>query len=221
MTDEPSDRTSEPPRQGLLDTNILVLRRWVNLTELPDEMAISVITLAELSAGPHQVRPNSEQNRYNEHEERARRTEALQRAESEFDPIPFDAEAARIYGRVTAAVVTAGRKPRRRIADLMIAATAISEGLPLYTTNPGDYKGLEKHVRVVPVTRPPLPHEKRLAKGLPGAYPYGRQPRSLKDNGARMPRPNFRRWFGPRLFSLARHGISAPPGRRQCKAPSR
>ena len=130
-----------------------------------DEMAISAVTLAELSAGPHQVRPNGEQDLYDEHEERARRTEALQRAESEFDPVPFDVEAARVYGRVTAAVVAAGRKPRRRNADLMIAATAISEGLPLYTTNPGDYAGLEKLVRVIPVTRPPLPREKRPDRG--------------------------------------------------------
>jgi predicted nucleic acid-binding protein len=144
----------------MLDTNILVLRRWINPAELPDEMAISAITLGELSAGPHQVRPNTEQDLYDEHEERSRRTEALQRAESEFDPIPFDAEAARIYGRVTAAVVAAGRKPRRRIAGLMIAATAIAEDLPLYTTNPGDYAGLEKLIRVVPVTRRPLPKEK-------------------------------------------------------------
>src|SRR5579862_8219475 len=154
-----SGETSAPSRQGLLDTYILVLRRWIDPAELPDEMAISAITLAELSAGPHQVRPNGEQAQYDEHEERARRTEALQRAESEFDPIPFDAEAARIYGRVTAAVVAAGRKPRRRIADLMIAATAIAEGLPLITTNPADYAGLEKLIRVVPVTRPPLPQE--------------------------------------------------------------
>jgi predicted nucleic acid-binding protein len=66
-----------------------------------------------------------------------------------------------MYGRVTAAVVAAGRKPRGRIADLMIAAAAISEDLPPYTTNPGDYAGLEKLVRVVPVTRPALPHEKK------------------------------------------------------------
>jgi predicted nucleic acid-binding protein len=98
---------------------------------------------------------------YDEHEERARRTEALQRAESEFDPLPFDAEAARVYGRVTAAVVAAGRKPRRRIADLMIAATAIAEDLPLFTTNPGDYAGLEKLLCIAPVTRPPLPHEQK------------------------------------------------------------
>jgi predicted nucleic acid-binding protein len=165
MTDEAPRQTGRRPRQGLLDTNVLVLRRWVNPAELPDEMAISAITLAELSAGPHQVRPNSEQDTYDEHEERARRTEALQRAESEFDPVPFDAEAARIYGRVTAAVVAAGRKPRRRIADLMIAATAISEDLPLYTTSPADYAGLEKLVRVVPVTRPPVPHERNPDRG--------------------------------------------------------
>jgi predicted nucleic acid-binding protein len=159
-----SGETSVPSRQGLLDTNVLVLRHWIDPAELPDEMAISAVTLAELSAGPHQVRPNTEQDLYDEHEERSRRTEALQRAESEFDPIPFDAEAARIYGRVTAAVIAAGRKPRRRIADLMIAATAFAEDLPLYTTNPGDYAGLEKLIRVVPVTRPPLPQEKNPSR---------------------------------------------------------
>jgi hypothetical protein len=62
---------------------------------------------------------------------------------------------------VIASVVAAGRKPRRRIADLMIAATAIAEDLPLFTTNPGDYAGLEKLIRIVPVTRPPLPREKK------------------------------------------------------------
>jgi hypothetical protein len=153
--------SGEPPRQGLLDTNILILRRWIEPYELPDEMAISAVTLAELSAWPHQVRRNDEQNLYDEHEERARRTETLQRAESEFDPVPFDAEAARTYGRVAAAVITAGHKPRRRTADLMIAASAIAEDLPLFTTNPDDYAGLEKLVRVIPVTRPPPPHQKK------------------------------------------------------------
>jgi predicted nucleic acid-binding protein len=150
--------SGEPPRQGLLDTNILILRRWIDPDELPDEMAISAVTLAELSAGPHEVRRNSEQDLYDEHEERARRMEILQRAESEFDPVPFAAEAARVYGRVAAAVVAAGRKPRKRIADMMIAATAIAEDLPLFTTNPDDYAGLERLIRVIPVTRPSLPH---------------------------------------------------------------
>ena len=143
----------------MLDTNILMLRRWIDPDELPDEMAISGITLAELSAGPHEVRGNDEQSAYDERAERARRLEILQRAESEFDPVPFDAEAARIFGRVTAAVVAAGRKPRGRVVDLMIAATAIGEGLPLYTTNPADLAGLGDLVRIVPVTRPDVPHE--------------------------------------------------------------
>ena len=152
--------SGEAPRQGMLDTNILILRKWVNPAELPDEMAISAITLAELSAGPHEVRRNGEQDAYDEHAERARRLEILQRAESEFDPVPFDAEAARIYGRVAAAVIASGRKPRGRIADLMIAATAIAEGLPLYTTNPADYADLDALIRVFPVTRPPIPHDR-------------------------------------------------------------
>jgi predicted nucleic acid-binding protein len=148
------------PAQGLLDTNILILRRWVDPAELPDEMAISAVTLAELSAGPHQVRPDSEQAEYDEHAERARRLDVLQRAENEFDPIPFDAEAARAYGRVTAAVIAAGRRPRRRTADLMIAATAIAAGLPLFTTNPGDFAGLTGILATVPVTRPRIPRER-------------------------------------------------------------
>jgi hypothetical protein len=70
----------------------------------------------------------------------ARRMDVLQRAENESDPIPFGVEAARFYGRICGAVVSAGRKPRRRVADLMIAAIAAAEELPLFTTNPGDFK---------------------------------------------------------------------------------
>lgn len=145
--------------RGLLDTNIMILRRWVDPTELPAEMAISAITLAELSAGPHEVRRNEEQSDYEEYAERARRLDVLQRAENEFDPIPFDAEAARIYGRICAAVISTGRKPRKRVADLMIAAIAVAEDLPLFTTNADDFKGLETLLTVVPVTRPTLPHD--------------------------------------------------------------
>jgi predicted nucleic acid-binding protein len=152
--------SGEQPRQGMLDTNILILRRWIDPAELPDEMAISAITLAELSAGPHEVRGNDEQDVYDERAERARRLEVLQRAESEFEPVPFDAEAARIFGSVTAAVIAAGRKPRGRVADLMIAATAIAEGLPLYTTNPADFAGLDSLARIISVTRPSIPHER-------------------------------------------------------------
>ncbi|MBN3928190.1 type II toxin-antitoxin system VapC family toxin [Streptomyces verrucosisporus] len=147
-------------RQGLIDTNIMILRRWVNPEELPAEMAISGITLAELSAGPHEVRRNEEQSDYDEHAERARRLDVLQRAENEFDPIPFGVEAARAYGRVCAAVISVGRKPRRRMADLMIASVAVAENLPLFTTNPDDFKGLDDLLTVVPVTRPVVPHER-------------------------------------------------------------
>lgn len=146
--------------QGLLGTDIMILRRWIAPEELPAEMAISAITLAELSAGPHQVRSNAEQDDYDERIERARRMDVLQRAENEFDPIPFTADAARIYGRVCAAVISSGRKPRRRVADLMIAAIAIAERLPLFTTDPDDFKGLDDLLTIVPVTRPTVLHDR-------------------------------------------------------------
>ena len=83
--------------------------------------------------------------------ERARRQDRLQRAEAAFEAIPFGTEAARAYGRVHAAVVAAGRQPRRRFADLLIAATAVAEGLPLVTRNPQDFAGLEELVDVITV----------------------------------------------------------------------
>lgn len=136
--------------RGLLDTNILILRRWIAPESLPDELAISAVTLAELSAGVHLVRGDTGKARA----ERARRTDVLQRAESAFDPIAFDAEAARAFGRISAAVQDAGRSPRRRVADLMIASVAAAQGLPLYTTNPDDFAGLSGILEVVPVLRP-------------------------------------------------------------------
>lgn len=139
------------PTRGLLDTNIVILRHAIDADELPDEMAISAITLAELSAGVHLVNGENPEAI----EERARRADVLQRAENEFDPIPFDSESARIFGRISAAVQARGRTPRRRIADLMIASIAAAAGLPLYTTNPADFDGLSSIVRVVAVQRPP------------------------------------------------------------------
>lgn len=130
---------------GLLDTNILILRRRIDHTELPDVMSISAVTLAELSAGPHHA---------SDAKERARRTDVLQRAEAEFDALPFDAEAARAFGRVSAAVLAVGRKPRGRVSDLMIASVAISNRLPLFTTKPKDFEGLTDLLTVVPVARP-------------------------------------------------------------------
>lgn len=136
--------------RGLLDTNVIILRRGLVQAELPAEMAISAVTLAELSAGVHLVRGDDVVAAA----ERARRMAVLQRVEHEFEPLPFDADAARAFGQINAAVVAVGRTPRRRVADLMIASVAAAHQLPLYTTNPGDFAGLKEIVDVVAVTRP-------------------------------------------------------------------
>jgi predicted nucleic acid-binding protein len=139
---------------GLLDTNILILRRVLDRDELPDYMSISAITMAELSAGPHHT---------DDPIERAKRLDVLQRAEAAFDPLPFDIEAARAFGQVSAAVLAAGRKTRGRVSDLMIASVAISCRLPLYTTNPADFTGLDDLLTVVAVSVP----RSRLPAGHP------------------------------------------------------
>lgn len=131
--------------RGLIDTNILIHLAALDVTVLPEEMVLSAVSLAELSAGPHATEDPIE---------RARRTSVLQHAEATFDPLPFDGSAARQYGIVCAAVRAFGRTPRRRVADLMIASTASSNRLPLYTTNPDDYRGLERILTVVAVPRP-------------------------------------------------------------------
>lgn len=77
----------------------------------------------------------------------------LQHAEATFEPLPF-AAAARVFGMGCAAVPAAGRTPRRRIAELMIASVAIVSQVPLYTTNPDDFAGLDGLLAVVPVNRP-------------------------------------------------------------------
>lgn len=115
----------------------------VDPAELPAELAISAVTLAELAAGPHATADPAE---------RARRQDRLQRAEATFEPLPFDGAAARAYGRVYAAVAAAGRKPRGpRAFDLLIAATAIAAELPVYTRNPGDFAELDDLLDVVAV----------------------------------------------------------------------
>lgn len=131
--------------RGLIDTNIVIHLAALGDAGLPDEMVISALTLAELSAGPHHA---------SEPAERARRMSVLQHAESTFEPLPFDTEAARAFGLIVAAVLAGGRTPRRRIADLMIASTAVANRLPLYTTNAGDFTGLGDLMAVVAVPRP-------------------------------------------------------------------
>lgn len=139
--------------RGLVDTNILILRGRIPAQELPRELAISAVTLAELSAGPHLVRGDDEDAR----RERARRTLVLQRTEQEFEAMAFDAEAARVYGQFCGAFLDRGRTPRRRVADLQIAATAVAHRLPLFTTNPDDFAGLEPWLMLVAVARPSDP----------------------------------------------------------------
>jgi predicted nucleic acid-binding protein len=137
--------SGDPPTRGLVDTNIVIHLSRLDATELPEELVISSVTLAELSAGPHHA---------DDPAERARRISILQHAEATFDPLPFDTDAARAFGQVNAAVLAAGRKPRRRLANLMIASIAIVNELPVYTTNPDDFAGLDDIVGIVPVRRP-------------------------------------------------------------------
>lgn len=129
--------------RGLIDTSVVVDLEDLDAAALPIEVAVSAISMAELAAGPHAAISVAE---------RARRQDRLQRAEAVFDALPFDAESARAYGRVYAAVVAAGRKARgARAVDLLIAATACAEGIPLYTRNPNDFRGLEELVDVIAV----------------------------------------------------------------------
>jgi hypothetical protein len=128
---------------GLLDTSVVIaFDDPMVLAALPEEAAISTITMADLAAGPHLA---------GDSQERARRQTVLQRAEGLFDPIDFDREAARIYGQMVAAVAEAGRSHRRRVADLLIAAVAHANALPLYTRNPDDFHGLQALVEIVTV----------------------------------------------------------------------
>ena len=127
----------------MLDTSVVIDLDELDPERLPVEMAVSAITMAELGAGPHAT---------SDPDERARRQDRLQRTEATFEPFPFDADAARAYGRFYAAVVGGGRKARgARAVDLLIAATAHAAQLPLYTRNPDDFKALDNLVEVVAV----------------------------------------------------------------------
>lgn len=132
--------------RGLLDTSVVIDLERIDEAALPAEAAVSALTMAELAAGTHATSDPGE---------RARRQERLQRAEATFAPIAFDGAAARAYGRVYAAVASRGRKARgRRAVDLLIAATALAEGLPLYTRNPSDFSGVEDLIEVRAVDSP-------------------------------------------------------------------
>jgi len=134
--------TGPVPREGLLDTSVvLLLSTLEDPSSLPEFPHASAVTLAELSVGPLVARSDAE---------RAARQAVLQQFEANFDPLPFDDRAARTFGRVAASLRSAGRKVRARSYDAMVAAIALSHGLPLYTANPDDFRGIEGlEVRVV------------------------------------------------------------------------
>jgi len=129
--------TEHPPGhlRGVLDTStVIMLSRITDPAALPAEPLITTATLAELTVGPLVATTD---------EERAARQAHVQQAEADFDPLPFDAPAARAFGRVAASLRHAGRKPSARAYDAMIAATAISRNLPVYTCNPADFTSID------------------------------------------------------------------------------
>jgi len=134
-----------PAEFGLLDTSALILLPALrDPSVLPQRPLISAITLAELSVGPL-VATNEEV--------RAARQAHLQQAEADFDPLPFDADAARAFGQVAASLRRSGRKASARAYDAMIAAVALANGLPLYTCNPHDFAGIDG-LNVIAVPHP-------------------------------------------------------------------
>ncbi len=131
--------------RGLLDTStVILLPRLVDPTHLPAEPMISAVTLAELSVGPLVAHDDTE---------RAARQAHLQQAEADFDPLPFDATAARAFGQIAAELRSSGRKVQARAYDALIAAVAVANELPLHTTNPADFAGISR-LEVVEVPHP-------------------------------------------------------------------
>lgn len=129
--------------RGLLDTSVVIELERLDAAALPMQLAVSAITLAELAAGPHAT---------DDPDERARRQDRLARAEATFEPLPFDAAAARAYGRIYAAVLSAGRNARgQRAIDLLIAAIALSIEIPLFTRNESDFTVVEHLLEIVAV----------------------------------------------------------------------
>lgn len=125
---------TQAPR-GVLDTStVILLGRLADTASLPEEPLITTITLAELSVGPLVATDETE---------RAARQAHLQQAEADFEPLPFDATAARTFGQVAASLRQAGRKPAARAYDAMIAATAMANRLAVHTCNPTDFEGIE------------------------------------------------------------------------------
>ena len=123
--------------RGVLDTSVLVSS---NLSALPGELAISVVSLAELHFGVLVAKSSEARNL------RLTRLSGLQRR---FDPLPVDDAVADSYGTLAARVAKVGRKPRARALDLLIAATAHAHAAQLYTRNAQDLRGLEDVLEII------------------------------------------------------------------------
>ena len=133
----------ERPSRGILDTSAVIAMRDIeDAAELPAEPLITTVTLAELSAGPLVTR---------DERERAARQALMQQAEEDFDPLPFDRASARAFGQVSASLRRSGRKSAARAYDALIAATAMANGLPVYTCHADDFDGIDD-LQVVPIT---------------------------------------------------------------------
>lgn len=125
--------------RAVLDTSVVIA---ADVSQLPGELAISAVTLAELHFGVLVAREQSVRA------ERLRRLSILHR---EFDALPIDDAVAASYGQLAAAVVDAGCQPRARTMDLLIAATAHAHSARLYTRNASDLVGADSLIEVVPV----------------------------------------------------------------------
>jgi tRNA(fMet)-specific endonuclease VapC len=126
--------SAERRATGILDTNAVINLERLQPEHLPLKPLITAVTLAELSVGP--LTAQSEATA-------AERQAHLQMAEADFTPLPFDADAARAFGRVAASLRRAGRKASARTYDAMIAATALAHDLPVHTCNPDDFEGID------------------------------------------------------------------------------
>ena len=132
----------ERHHEGVLDTCAYIDLDLLDPVTLPNFPLLTAVTLAELQQGVAMAKGPVA---------RAERFERLTTADAEFDPLPFDRDAAARFGTLVALTTEAGRDPRPRRMDLMIAAIASARGLPLYTRNVDDFKGLERALAVVAV----------------------------------------------------------------------
>jgi predicted nucleic acid-binding protein len=136
---DPMTEPDRPTQRAILDTSVVIADP---VAPIPGDLAISAITLAELNFGVLVAKSA---------EVRAERLRRLSLLQQRFDALPVDDAVAISYGRLASAVVDAGRQPRRRAMDLLIAATAHAHGARLYTRNPADFTGVDTLVDIVEV----------------------------------------------------------------------